>query len=310
MKYFRVTARGHVLKVQFDEANSYRPIVAHVRGYVTEFSAKSRKRLIELFASLDKMRLSSAANRVKFITLTYADNMIDSERAKADLKRFVERCKYANHEFWCVWRMELQQRGAIHFHLICGNMAFTPKEDIQKMWSECAAQPVNVFTRIEAVRSFNGVMSYASKYMCKLQSHTGENAEGDVLVLTMCHTFGNENLSFGRFWGVWGRKYIPFAETMSAAVCLPENIFNWWLSICDNPHCNVDQSFTLFQDNAMALYRACCALFNCDRGLWGVLDAWQWVQGVRASQMTRDVMNALSLKAMLRRETALLMLGV
>lgn len=57
----------------------------------------------------------------KFITLTYRKNMKDLDKADNDFKKFIMRFKYNFHldDFKYLAVREFQNRGAIHYHMIC-----------------------------------------------------------------------------------------------------------------------------------------------------------------------------------------------
>jgi hypothetical protein len=255
--------------------------VHSTRGIISQFSAKSRKRLLEQFARLDHKKMKFTKERVKFLHLTYIDNMRDGLLAKLHLKRFIERLQYAHDKLWVVWKMEFQERGAIHFHLIVGNMKFTDFEEIQKMWAQCSEQAENVFTRIEAIKSIRGVLSYAAKYMTKeVSPNTGEEVKAtDVssvrraaggsgsLVLSICH-------SFGRFWGVYGRQHLPLADKVNVMCALTDSMYNWFLSIVDSPYCNKNQSWTVFGEHVDRLYKALGTLYTSDASLAWMLEGF------------------------------------
>ena len=96
------------------------------RGPITEFSRKSRKRLIDTFNRVDKRRMKYASGRTRFITLTYPHNMQNYAQAKAHRRALVKRIRRRFPAFWDFWRLETQKRGAIHFHMICGGMGTFP----------------------------------------------------------------------------------------------------------------------------------------------------------------------------------------
>jgi hypothetical protein len=281
MKYLNVEKQGQLLKVALMRPSLPALDVHSTRGIISQFSAKSRKRLIEQFTRLDHKKMKFTKERVKFIALTYIDNMQDGALAKLHLKRFIERLQYEHAELWCVWKMEFQERGAIHFHLIVGNMPFTEFSEIQKMWSECSEQAENVFTRIEAIKSIRGVLSYAAKYMTKeVSPNTGEEVKAtDVssvrraaggsgcLVLSICH-------NFGRFWGVYGRQHLPLADKVEVMCALTDSMYNWFLSIVDSPYCNTNQSWSVFGEHVDRLYKALGTLYTSDDSLAWMLEGF------------------------------------
>lgn len=289
MKYLEVEKQGQLLKVKLLRPADYRQQSPALRGIISQFSAKSRKRLIETFTRLDTKKMKYSKERVKFITLTYQDNMQNYELSKLHLKRFIERLQYRFDDFWCVWKMELQERGAVHFHLIAGGMPYLDMYYLQVMWAICSDQtPDNMtmvesleslakrcpFTRIEAIKSVRGVLSYAAKYMTKLEDgKTGETVhatalssakrvadENGLIGLTICHTFG-------RFWGVYGRQNIPFADKINVMCALTDKMYNWFLSIVDSPYVNVEQGWAVYGEHVDRLYKALGTLYLSDDSL-------------------------------------------
>jgi len=97
-----------------------------------------------------------------------------------------------------VWRLEFQERGAPHFHILLFGLPFVPKGLIQKWWGEVIGCD-RPFTRIEAVRSWRGVLGYAAKYMAKV-------AGGLDYVAYLS--------AVGRLWGVWCRAMLPWAAAV------------------------------------------------------------------------------------------------
>lgn len=67
-----------------------------------------------------------------FLTLTYADNMQDFEQAKIDLNIFLTKLRKRYKKLVYVWVIELQKRGAIHFHLVLNHQI--PIKTLNKFW--------------------------------------------------------------------------------------------------------------------------------------------------------------------------------
>jgi len=177
------------------------------RGKVTGFSAGSRTRMFDMFHKLEI--------KVKpiFITLTYGDDYPDAATAKANLRAFLERIRRLPScgKTSAIWRMEFQERGAPHFHIIFFNLPFIKKENIQKWWGEIVGME-KPFTRIEQIKRHRGVMAYVSKYVAKLQDggNSGFNS------LTYLHAYKakyGENI--GRVWGKFEAANMPFAASLT-----------------------------------------------------------------------------------------------
>ena len=138
-----------------------------------------------------------------FVTLTYPDSWdLDPTRWKRDLDAFG---KWLRRDFAgcsAIWKLEPQQRGAPHFHLLVWGIAFLHHQRLARRWFEIVGsndpRHLAAGTRVEAVRSRNGVMRYASKL------YMGKDFEMPP---------GWEHV--GRFWGIIGRADLPLSKCES-----------------------------------------------------------------------------------------------
>lgn len=158
------------------------------RGRIKEFSGKSRKRLLDLNASIDYKK-ALAVYSAKFITLTFGQQWPSGEEAKQYLELFIKRLLYFAPEHSNIWRLEDQKRGAPHFHLLCFNLPYLDKDDLARWWFEIidpayadwsSGLPQAPFTRIEAVRSPRRCGHYISKYIAKVEKVDGEEKPEQV----------------------------------------------------------------------------------------------------------------------------------
>lgn len=187
---------------------SAQPPTRHKRAKITDFSPQSRGRLFDLF---NKMELRT---KVIFITLTYERTDTDAETAKANLFAFIKRLqrRFPKSAMSFVWRMEFQERGAIHFHILCFALPFVPKEDIQMLWAQVTAQK-RPFTRIEMIFSSKKIMNYVAKYVAKVNPSP---ELGGFNLPTYLAAYQSQNGDeIGRVWGVIGKKYLPMAELVT-----------------------------------------------------------------------------------------------
>lgn len=170
------------------------------RGVVSEFSRASRRRLLQTMASLDR----STAPPL-FVGLTYPGSAWPDDYAVvhehlAALWRRLER-RYPALRLAVVWRLEPQERGAPHFHLLIFGLPFLPYGWLAAAWSEIVGGDEahrRSCSRVERVRSWRGAMSYASKYLGK----SGDGAE-------FRDSAGVVIQAVGRHWGVKGRANLP-----------------------------------------------------------------------------------------------------
>jgi hypothetical protein len=143
-----------------------------------------------------------------FVTLTYPDAFPTVQRAKRDLKVYLQRLAREFPGSGWIWKLEPQQRGAPHYHLLVWGVDVGDLLSWTiKTWYEIAgngdrnhylfhAGQLGNKPCVQLVRSFRGVWSYASKYLGK----TFEVAE-----------WGSQWT--GRFWGIGRPKNIPFGAS-------------------------------------------------------------------------------------------------
>jgi len=163
---------------------------ASTRGKITTFSPKSRRRMMNLIATLERKYLPL------FVTLTYPELYPSAIDSKRDLKVFIQRIKRLWPASGYIWKFEFQKRGAPHYHMFLWGVEYKDAlKHISICWYEVCGtnDPKHLIagTRVEQIRNHNGIMRYASKYLGKI-------IEEDI----------PEGL--GRLWGYGGN--IPLAE--------------------------------------------------------------------------------------------------
>lgn len=175
-----------------------------LRGSVSGFSPKSRCRLLQTLARTVRAMLPV------FVTLTYPGEWPrDPKVWKADLAKFRRRLLRRFPLIGAIWKLEPQKRAAPHYHMLVWMPGLSPFEVctllrawVPSAWYECVAsgdkRHLRAGTRVEEIRSFRGLMFYASKYLGK-----PVEVESDA--------WGRP----GRFWGVIGRTNVPWAQSLS-----------------------------------------------------------------------------------------------
>lgn len=167
------------------------------RGRVVMFTAQARRRLMYKMAQVKRSEMPV------LITLTYpAEWSKNSEDWKNDLRKFYQRMKRVYPHAGFFWKLEPQKRGAPHFHLLAWGLSHVLTlylgRWVSQIWYEIVGsgdiKHLYAGTRVEAIRSYQGVVGYASKYLGKVEDLPAEW----------------ENP--GRFWGVKGGKWIPWAD--------------------------------------------------------------------------------------------------
>lgn len=148
------------------------------RGKIKKFSKTSKRRLQGLLSKLKRQHLL-------FVTLTYAENMTDNERAKSDLDNFSREVNRRNKKIWFVWKMEYQERGAIHYHLLVGGSNYKyMKKILNKYWRKG-------YTNIKIAKKID--LYYFAKYVSK-----------DIKNVPGQHS--------GRFWGIYNKVAVAYSR--------------------------------------------------------------------------------------------------
>ena len=70
----------------------------------------------------------------------------------------------------------------------------------------------------------------------------------------MFHIFSQSKWKTGRWWGLYGRKYVPFAPLMVITKGL--SVFNFKMGVAHlcSRYANFHQNFTIFDDDTMSLW--------------------------------------------------------
>jgi len=167
-----------------------------------------------------------------FLTLTYSKQFPDCQTAKKHLWNFIKRLRRRSPEkFSCIWRLELQDRDAPHFHLIIFNMPFIDKLIIQRLWAECvseqywdySAEEVRYpFTRIEAIYDHKKLCCYVSKYIAKQDDASPEDNASSSGFNNEPYLAVKENTN-GRLWGVINKTMLPFVKISQMVIDYEEN---------------------------------------------------------------------------------------
>lgn len=188
----RMTIKSPKLDYQADH-------VCGKRSEITKFSKGSRRRL------LYKLNEVTQKSLPVFVTLTYpAVFPQNSKTWKRDLDTFWKRLARKFPTAGCFWKLEPQKRLAPHYHLMIWGVDYVDLlRWVSQAWFEVVGSGDNrhllAGTRVEKVRSWRGVMSYASKYLGK-----------------ECDTSGWD--SPGRFWGTLGKNNIPWASMVQVSL--------------------------------------------------------------------------------------------
>lgn len=176
------------------------------RGEICGFSVAARRRMREMVSRIDWLHAEKPWGTWVpfFVTLTYHRESVRSEQAKRDLWAFLKRIgrQYPDEFAGVIWKLEPQERGTWHFHLLVW-FRKQPSVKALRSWTSAAwnevAEPGDLEhlaagTQVKRVKNTFGpeagrLLRYLTKYLGKAfeaESETGEPV----------HT--------GRCWGVVG----------------------------------------------------------------------------------------------------------
>jgi hypothetical protein len=143
--------------------------------------------------TLCSIPIDHTARGILFITLTYpADFPGEWTEWKRHLDVWLHRVVRKFPRAAGVWKLEPQQRGAPHFHLLVLGVPFIAGTWLSRTWFEVVGsgdvRHLRAGTNVQLARSHKGVLAYAAKYTSKSDA-LPPGWRGGV----------------GRFWGVFHR---------------------------------------------------------------------------------------------------------
>lgn len=115
--------------------------------------------------------------RIRWITLTYAENMQDPERLYLDCKPFFREMRNQYGEFEYIAAVEPQARGAWHMHIIAifpDKAPYLDNKTVADIWQ-------HGFVNIKAVDNVDNIGAYFSAYMCDLELEDGGLVANNVI---------------------------------------------------------------------------------------------------------------------------------
>ena len=180
---FRVTTMGNFVEVQYiSNRNQECPIQMLPDGeYLIKDTGEIKQKQthdkrtdqeISLKRTFRNLRRTINANctdsdYIRFITLTYAENMTDNDRLYDDFRMFNMRfqywCKslgYGKPEYIAV--VEPQARGAWHMHVLYiwpGKAPYIPNDKLRDLWGFG-------FVNIKSLKDCDNVGAYLTAYLC------------------------------------------------------------------------------------------------------------------------------------------------
>lgn len=180
---------------------------------------------MQLFAAIDEEYVTRTG---LFVTLTYPNEWPgDWAVWKDDLRRMLQKIERACPECSIIWRLELQKRGAPHYHLLILGTTWLDEAWLTRAWGEIAHTQDQYHgryaTRVERPANYTQTASYVAKYCAK--------ADG-----------GERPAECGRVWGVRQAAHLPItlieaeltrddAQLLKEGIlaCIPAQRHSWWM---------------------------------------------------------------------------------
>lgn len=158
--------------------------------------------------------LKRTSKNPAFVTLTFPDEAVPTSReAKECMQTLFKRWKRISPLLCGMWRIEAHPvrskslgKPVPHFHLLLWG-SWIDRYELSADWSEIVGayfgtsesdriKHLMAGTKVETIRSFRGVCSYASKYLSKREEASlGKHA--------------------GRIWGIFNREKLPIGESVT-----------------------------------------------------------------------------------------------
>lgn len=136
------------------------------------FKKSSRRAKTKIFdlivCNVDKhLSYANKKERVKFLTLTFKENITDIEKANEEISKFFKRLSYElfnvrTNVIKYLTVPELQKRGAIHYHIVLFNCPYIQQKKMLQIWSAGG-----VYINAISTNNAEKVAKYITKYIAK-----------------------------------------------------------------------------------------------------------------------------------------------
>lgn len=180
-----VTEMGHIVEVQYMQKMNKRATIKKLddstyidltTGEIKEFNnSEYRGQLLNsIRGTIKRLRylinnnFIGAKNEL-FITLTYKENMQDTERLYDDFRKFMMRLRYRYRDISSVDYIsvvEPQGRGAWHCHVLMRfndvEKIYIPNEEVRSLWG-------HGFVRVNHLEDVDNIGAYVSAYLTDLE---------------------------------------------------------------------------------------------------------------------------------------------
>lgn len=173
------------------------------RGPIKGFSKDAQKRLLQFMLTVDIASVAQPTKKAPqgkafFFSLTYRKQNVPNYERKRHLDLFLKRLEYAYGKLGVIWKLEYQERGTPHYHLMLFFEQLMQWQEVRdwcfSAWravtgDDCYPDVVTVYIEKGNV---GRLINYTIKYLAK-------GFEAD--------------LPTGRVWGCWNKSKIPVADS-------------------------------------------------------------------------------------------------
>ena len=196
------------------ERKSQDPPVNQSRGPIRGFSKNAQKNLLNLMLGIDiesvaQTYKNAPAGRSFFVTLTYRRPDVPIYERRRHLEAFRKRLEYVYGKLGVVWKLEFQERGTAHYHLMIFHPEMVAWREFRDWcftsWRSITGDDCypDVITVYAEPGQAGRLISYTVKYMSKSYK---------------------SDLPTGRVWGCWNKSAIPFGPTYVLDLTYPEYV--------------------------------------------------------------------------------------
>ena len=184
-KIVTLTQMNHILEIQSMEKRNWKSSIKKISateyitadGEIKEFENKAKnisESINSMYKTLKRLRylinnnFTGALNEL-FLTLTYGENMQDTERLYNDFKKFFKRLRYKYKGITSIDYLnviEPQQRGAWHCHILLRfndiEKIYIPNKELAQMWGFG-------FVTVKRIDEVDNIGAYLTAYLTDMK---------------------------------------------------------------------------------------------------------------------------------------------
>ncbi len=166
----RIIVSGNVLEITnyergyFKNYHDAKKVGRSSKNTTDEDKTFNREKVLQRARTRVRRLVCANPQLNKFFTLTFAENVTDLKYANNQFSCFIRRLnryldKIGKDRMQYIAVVEFQERGAIHYHLLC-NLPYISVYKLQEIWK-------NGFVWIMNISNVDNLGAYVTKYMSK-----------------------------------------------------------------------------------------------------------------------------------------------